>query len=663
MNKKRMVAGMLVVTMITGEVAASGNIACAASDHQKEEVVYVMTNANGQVDNVNVVNIFGKGSVTDYGNYSSVKMLNTTDTIKQDGDKITFTTDKDKVYYQGTLKDTEIPWDISIIYLLDGKEIKPFELAGKDGALEIHITIKKNKKCTSDFYDGFALQAALSLDTENCKNIKADGATLANVGANKQISYTVLPGKGLDAVICADVTDFEMDAIAINGVKLDLDVDIDDEELMDKVDDIIKASRKLNKAAKKVSNGTDKLEDGGSGLLDGADSLSEGVDSMDTGITSLDSGVQNMQKALNTLNAKSDSLTDGSGSMKKALLTLQKSLSGVSVSTKQLKQLISSSASVKKGISDLYDGAVSLQAALSYDSYKAAMKQEGLDMDELQSGNTAAIQSISEQIKKLSESMQQLKAIPDYESNEQYKTQVAQLEAQIESLQTTVKLLQGNNAAIYGMSQYLDTTSGGASALVSGLSELKTNYNKVDAAISELSDTLSGLAVHVNSLKGGIDKLVTSYKKLDKGINGYTDGVAKIVAAYTQLTDGTKTLALGSDKLMKGAAGLKDGTTELYDGIVTLQKGTDKLSDGTQEFYDQTDGMDEKISSTIDDTIKSLSGDQVETTSFVSDRNKDVSSVQFVIKTDAVEKEEVEITTETKQEKLSIWEKFLNLWK
>ena len=44
--------------------------------------------------------------------------------------------------------------------------------------------------------------------------IQTDGATIANVGADKQISYTILPGKGLDAEITADVTDFEMDAAA-----------------------------------------------------------------------------------------------------------------------------------------------------------------------------------------------------------------------------------------------------------------------------------------------------------------------------------------------------------------------------------------------------------------------------------------------------------------
>ena len=170
----------------------------------KEEVVYIMLDAVGNVDNVNVVNIFGKGEITDYGNYSSVKMLTSTNPITQNGDTITFVSDQDRVYYQGTLDNAQIPWKVAIEYTLDGKVVTPEELAGQSGALTIHITITENEKCKGPFYDSCALQAAFTLDTTRCENIMAEGATLANVSANKQISYTVLPGKGLDATIRAD---------------------------------------------------------------------------------------------------------------------------------------------------------------------------------------------------------------------------------------------------------------------------------------------------------------------------------------------------------------------------------------------------------------------------------------------------------------------------
>lgn len=128
MNKSKLVTGVLICTVATQSVVSVGITAYAAngiqnnivnelttansksstSNNEKEEVVYIMTDAKGGVNSVNVVNIFGKGSITDYGNYSAVKMLTSTEPINKDGDKIIFSTDEDRVYYQGTLDNAQI---------------------------------------------------------------------------------------------------------------------------------------------------------------------------------------------------------------------------------------------------------------------------------------------------------------------------------------------------------------------------------------------------------------------------------------------------------------------------------------------------------------------------------------------------------------------------
>lgn len=60
-----------------------------ASPTRKEEVIYIMTDAAGNVTDLEAVNIFQGGTITDYGEYSAVKSLNTTDQITQDGDRVT----------------------------------------------------------------------------------------------------------------------------------------------------------------------------------------------------------------------------------------------------------------------------------------------------------------------------------------------------------------------------------------------------------------------------------------------------------------------------------------------------------------------------------------------------------------------------------------------
>lgn len=631
-------------------------------DNGKEEVIYIMIAADGGVENVNAVNIFNSGNVIDYGDYSSVKMLNTTDNIYLDGDKVTFSSNKDRVYYQGTLEDTQIPWKIRITYTLDGEEIDPDQLAGSTGALKIRIKISKNAAYKGDFYDNYALQASVTLDTDKCSNITADDATLANVGADKQISYTVLPGKGLDAVITADVKDFEMDAVAINGVKMGLDIDIDDEELMEKVTDLMSAAKYLNDGAGELADGSSELKDGGGSLADGAKSLNDGANSLDDGINTLSNGVNTMQTALITLNSKSGELTEGSAQVMAALKKIQGGLSGVSMSADDLNKLVNSSASIKQGIDDVYNGAVSLQNSISYSGYKAVMSSNGLDIDGLQSQNSSAINTLSSQINELSSMISQIESMPDYGSNDAYTQQINELQSQINSLNNTIALLQGNNAAISGTRQYMDGLQQGATDLVNGVAALKSSYEQFDAAIVSMCGKLSELTVNVGQLKTGVDELVKSYSDLDSGINDYTDGVAQIVASYQQIVTGTGKLASGSSQIVQGSAAIKQGTLDMYSGLESLNEGAGTLSDGTNELYEETDGMDIKIQDTIDEMLGALSGGDTEAVSFVSDKNKNVDSVQFVIKTSAIEKPEETVDTEVEEDDRSLWQKFKDLF-
>lgn len=703
--KKQILAGVLTV-VVTATTAATPLQVCAAeSTGGKEEVIYVMTDAEGNVENVNVVNIFGKGDVTDYGDYSSVKMLTSTEPITQDGDKITFTTGKDKVYYQGTLEDAQIPWNIEISYTLDGKEISPKELAGQSGTLKIHIVVTENANADSTFYENYALQAVFTLDTAKCENIVAEGATLANVGADKQISYTVLPGKGLDAEITADVVDFEMDAAAINGVKLDLNIEIDDSELMDKVAEIQDATTDLNDGAKDLkdgagdlndgakdlkdgavdlNDGAKKLKDGAKDLQDGAGDLYNGVNSLDDGINSLKSGIGTVQNGLNTLNGKSSDLTGGSAQMLEALKTIQSSLNGVAISTEQLQTLTDSSAAIKQGISDLYNGAAALQTAVSYDSYKATMQANGLDIDALKAQNAATIANMQSQVQTMQASLEQIQSYPGYESDPTMAAQAAQLQTQIETFGGLIQLLSANNGAIGGTETYFAAMSGGAADLVNGLTELQTKYTAFDAAIGELVTNLSGLAVNMSALKAGIDQLVTQYSTLNSGIQEYTTGVATIVSGYGELTTGAGKLADGSKELLNGSSDLKQGTVDLYDGTVDLYDGTSdlydgtvdlydgtsdlydgtvELQDGTKEFYDKTYDMDTQVRDQIDDMLAEISGSDAPVVSFVSDKNENVNSVQFVIKTAAIEKEEVEETVAEEAAPTGFFQKLLALFR
>lgn len=701
-----LMAAVLAVTATVPVVAVGEN-------NTKEEVIYINLDAGGSVKEVYAVNIFGKGNVTDYGDYSAVEMLNTTDKISQNGDIITFSTNADRVYYKGKMKSTEIPWNISVKYYIDGKEYSAKDTAGKNGKLEIHFKVTKNENCNGSFYENYALQASFTLDTEKCSDIVANDATVANVGRKKQISYTMLPGEGIDTIVTANVTDFEMSALSINGVPLSMNIEIDDEELKSMVTELTCAIKELDEGAGELKNGAEKLQDasktdlrtgvndlvegvselysGAAELKEGGGALSEGTESLKTGAADLNSGVKSLsegvaaiQRGLDELNSKSVSLTQGSSEMKNALLTIQKELSAVSASAEQIDMLVSGSSEIKAGIDELSASVALLQSNVSFSVYKSAMKQNNLDIDRIQTANAETISSLNTQIENLKATRDALQGVGGYE------TQVEQLNTNISQLEEIVTLIQGNSAAILGMEVYLTQLNAGIGELANGVDTLKASYAKLDEGINMLTAEIKGLMLKMTKFKSGIDMLVTEYEKLDTGINEYMGGVAQVVAGYSQVVTGTGALLSGSDDLKNGTAQLHSKTGELLGGIAEFYSGTgelnsgagelsggvaklvngiDELCDGTSELkagtaqmYDETEGMDEKISDKIDEMIEGITGNSSEVGSFVSEKNTNVKSVQFVIRTEAVEIEETEVAAAVTEEKLNFWQKILRLF-
>ena len=266
--------------------------------------------------------------------------MNIDGAITQNGDKISFSSpDNQKVYYQGTLKNTEIPWDISIRFYLDGKELSAEEIAGKSGRLEIKIKVSENENNKTDFYDNFALQCSFTLDTKICKNIAAEGETVANVGAKKQITFTALAGNGLERSIAADVVNFEMPAAQINGIRMNLGLDVD------------------------VDGNLSYLTDGAKRLDDGTNELNDGVSEMNEGIQKLCDGIDTANDGICALNSKSDELKNGSAEVKNALITIQSSLTAVSANTDKLEKLTAASAQIKSGVESLCAGISELKSS------------------------------------------------------------------------------------------------------------------------------------------------------------------------------------------------------------------------------------------------------------------------------------------------------------
>ena len=610
MNKnKKIMAALLAGTMIVTSVTPAMAEAVPSS---KEEVVYVNLTSGGSVKEMYAVNIFDDKNITDYGDYLSVELLNTTDNINQNGDEITFSSSADRVYYKGKMKSTIMPWNISIKYYVDGKEYAPEEAAGKSGKMEIYFKVSKNEAYDGSFYDAYALQASFILDTEIAKNITAADATLANVGNKKQLTYTILPGEGIDTVITADVTDFEMDAVSINGIPLNMNIQVKDEELMNKVDELLGGIEDIDNGADELNSGVNRLSDAT------RDDLQPGVNQLNDGMKDLNDGVLKIQDGLDELNSKSYELTSGSAQVLSALNTINSQLNSQEQKD-SISQLVSGSAGIKDGITNLTGKLGELQAGVSYAKFMDALAAEGLSdeaISQLELSNT--------QIADMLESSYPVSAGTILKNNQ---------------------IIEGLKS---GINQYLTTVNTNITALYQGAQSINTEYAKLDAGIRSL-------AVSVQQLADGVNQLVSEYGKLDKGVNEYTEGVAKVIAGYSQIVTGTSDLLSGSGEL-------RDGTAELVNSIAELYDGTSQLKDGTGEMRDETDGMDTQITDKIDEMVNGITGGDYELVSFVSEKNTNVKAVQFVIQTESVQIKEADEATPVVEEKLNFWQKVLKLF-
>ncbi len=271
---------MLVLSPIL--IISLATIVFAAGDLSvKEEVVYVITDASGNVNGSYVVNIVEGGNITDYGNYSEVKMLNTNDPITLNGDKVTITTSADKIYYEGVLINNDLPWIISISYYIDGIKYPPEQVAGMSGALEMKISVRNNPNCNNVFFDNYTLQATITLDTKRFTDIQANGATEAYSGGDKKLSYIILPKSEKDIVIIANVINFALEPIEINGLIMDFGEAIDLNTDVFDLPDYDSAISDLKSAARALDNGASELRQGVSSLVNGNDELCRGLASLD----------------------------------------------------------------------------------------------------------------------------------------------------------------------------------------------------------------------------------------------------------------------------------------------------------------------------------------------------------------------------------------------
>ena len=420
------------------------------NDADKDESVYLISDANGNVNKTIVVdhlkNKDKKDTLEDASNLSDIENVKGKEKFTQSGDKLTWQAGGKDIYYQGTATE-EPPVTQKVTYYLDGKEISPEDLAGKSGKVKIRFdytnttsyteTVNGEKQTVSV---PFAAITGLVLG-DGFENIEVTNGKAEVSDSSSVVLGYALPGLkdslgikdgDLDGDVnipeymemTADVENFSMPAamtFVVNASDYVSTDGIDTSDLDDMINDLKDASTQLQDGSKTLAEGTDTLADGlstlqsklgtfasGVGTLQsGLKTYTDGVSTLSGGLNKLNSNVPTLSNGITTLNSSAKSLNDGvallnatvsakfTDSEKKTLLdqvhsTLESQKSEIE------KQAQTTVASQKTAIQKQAQSAVDLQKT---DIQKQAQSTVADQKEDIEKKAQAAVDDQKEQIK------------------------------------------------------------------------------------------------------------------------------------------------------------------------------------------------------------------------------------------------------------------------
>lgn len=388
------------------------------NDADKDESVYLISDANGNVNKTIVVdhlkNKDKKDTLEDASNLSDIENVKGKEKFTQSGDKLTWQAGGKDIYYQGTATE-EPPVTQKVTYYLDGKEISPEDLAGKSGKVKIRFdytnttsyteTVNGEKQTVSV---PFAAVTGLVLG-DGFENIEVTNGKAEVSDSSSVVLGYALPGLkdslgikdgDLDGDVnipeymemTADVENFSMPAamtFVVNASDYVSTDGIDTSDLDDMINDLKDASTQLQDGSKTLAEGTDTLSDGLSTLQSKLGTFASGVGTLQSGLKTYTDGVSTLSGGLNTLGnstgalmSGADKLNSGAGQLASGSATLKDGLKsytdGANGLAKGASDLDAGIGTLAEKSGTLVDGATKLDDGASQLSASASSINEGI---------------------------------------------------------------------------------------------------------------------------------------------------------------------------------------------------------------------------------------------------------------------------------------------
>ena len=607
------------------------------NDADKDESVYLISDANGNVNKTIVVdhlkNKDKKDTLEDASNLSDIENVKGKEKFTQSGDKLTWQAGGKDIYYQGTATE-EPPVTQKVTYYLDGKEISPEDLAGKSGKVKIRFdytnttsyteTVNGEKQTVSV---PFAAVTGLVLG-DGFENIEVTNGKAEVSDSSSVVLGYALPGLkdslgikdgDLDGDVnipeymemTADVENFSMPAamtFVVNASDYVSTDGIDTSDLDDMINDLKDASTQLQDGSKTLAEGTDTLSDGLSTLQSKLGTFASGVGTLQSGLKTYTDGVSTLSGGLNTLGnstgalvSGADKLNSGAGQLASGSATLKDGLKtytdGASQLNTGLNQLNDNTGSLATGVTSLNDGAKTLSDGINAANKGAAGVSAGAaqlktSIDTAKTGAdslAAGAKQVDEGVGQLTQSLSDM---PETIKTNINKSLEPLNELNVGTLFKTLGYIDTDKITADNVSAAADAAVNNAGDIIDALTNMQNQnpsatYNQILVGLSQgkgavsvysaVNQSVTDSASTVQALKDGSAKVSDGASSLDAGLGQLSDGASELSSGASDLAKGTTQLATGATELQTGTQSLADKLPELTKGITSLVNGSNEL--------------------------------------------------------------------------------------
>ena len=612
----------------------------------KDENVFLILNPDGSVSEQIVSDWLhsdtGFDAAADRSTLSGITNLKSDVLPAQDGENLTWTTEDNDIYYQGTTTQTP-PVTVDITYTLDGRSITADALAGKSGHLVMRLALTNNEGQEMEIagsrrkvYTPFFTVAAATLPTGSYTNIAAQHGTVQTDAKTQLVCFLAMPGMaetfgGLLPEALSGLEDYMLDELVIEADVKDctppafmLAAATSMDQLTSELDipDLSGQMSQLEDATAQLQSGAATLHEATGTLQSKMDEFAASYATFDTGLDNALSGAQQVQSGAQNLLDGAKSLDNGT------------------------QQLADGTQQLNSGAQQVADGVLA--------SANKTLKEGGLiDTDMTWDNYAAVIDNILTINDKTLAAGRRKMVRTIWEQAPSFKDSQLDLALYLSATKTNHDL----EAALHLMQNY-------DPSMLCGLVQLLTSQEAKDTAKAELKYQVENSQdiADVRALKDSLSK------------------IQYFVSSVGQYTAGVQTAADGAHSAKDGSAQLAAGTKTLYDGVNTLNEGASQLNDGTHQLNDGLNQFNEegisKLTGALDQdqlhglkTVLDEMSDRLESyTSFAGAPEDAESSVKFVYKTaeTVAAADNVVAETETVKEGnifTRLWQRIVNLFK